>query len=219
VTLLIACGLKREARLLHRPGGNIFVVAGGGDANRLERELDVLATTRPGVVLSCGIAGALVPALRSGDVVVDGDAALVAHVLERLPEAISGKIFGSDAIVATAAEKRGLAERTGAIAADMESHVARRVAERWQLPFATIRVIADCVDDDLPPAALVGMRPDGGLALGPVLRSLAVRPGQLPALIRTGRQADQALRSLSQAFEKLVGAGFDRIEPTPLHAP
>ncbi len=55
--------------------------------------------------------------------------------------------------------------------------------------------------DDLPPAALVGMRPDGGMALGAVLASLARDPRQLPALIRTGRQADRAFAGLKAAME------------------
>ncbi|TCM16060.1 phosphorylase superfamily protein [Novosphingobium sp. PhB165] len=212
MTLLIACGLKREARLFDLPGRNVFVVAGGGDSARLERELDDLAETHPGIILSCGIAGALSRALRSGDLIVDGDSTLVDRLRQDLPHAISGAICGSDTIVATAAGKRDLARQSGAIAADMESHIARRVAMRRQLPFAAIRVIADCAEDDLPPAALVGMRPDGGLALGAVLLSLARRPGQLPALLHTGRQTDQALRRLSDAFDTLIRAGFDRLD-------
>lgn len=213
MTLLIACGLKREAQRLHRAGRDLFVVAGGGDTGRLERQIDGLAESHPGLILSCGIAGGLARSLRSGDLIIDGDASLVAHLRRALPEAIEGKILGGDAIVATAAEKRDVARRSGAIAADMESHVARRVAERRQLPFAAIRVISDCAEDDLPPAALVGMRPDGGLALGAVLGSIARRPGQLPGLIQTGRQADRALGKLADAFDRLIQMGFDRLNP------
>jgi hypothetical protein len=56
------------------------------------------------------------------------------------------------------------------------------------------------------------MRPDGGMALGAVLASLARDPRQLPALIRTGRQADQAFRGLAQAFDAITRAGVDRID-------
>ncbi|WP_395333068.1 phosphorylase [Novosphingobium sp. BL-8H] len=216
MTLLIACGLKREAQRLHRTGRDLFVVAGGGDSARLERELDRLASIQPGVVLSCGVAGGLARSLRPGNLVIDGDAAAVARLRSHLPEAIVGRVVGSDTIVATAAEKRDLARQSGALAADMESHIARRVATRRRLPFAAIRAIADVAEDDLPPAALVGMRADGGLALGAVLWSLARRPGQLPMLIHTGRQADQALRTLSCAFDRLVEAGFDRLDPVEL---
>jgi len=211
VTLIIACGLKREARIFNRPGRDLIVVTGGGVAATLERDLDDKAALFPGIILSCGIAGALAPSLRPGDVVIDGNMLLVERLGQALPHAHRGGIVGSDAITTNAAEKRILHERTGAIAVDMESHVAARVAVRKGVPFAALRVISDCADDDLPPAALVGMRPDGGMALGAVLASLARNPRQLPALIRTGRQADQAFRSLAQAYDTIIGDGIDRL--------
>lgn len=211
MTLIIACGLKREARIFDRPGRDVFVVIGGGVAARLDHELDDRAEMFPGIILSCGIAGALAPSLQPGDVVIDGNVMVVERLGQALPHAHRGGIVGSDAIAATAVEKRILHERTGAMAVDMESHVAARVAVRKGLPFAALRVISDRADDDLPPAALVGMRPDGGMALGAVLASLARDQRQLLALIRTGRQADMAFRSLAQAFDAIIGAGMDRL--------
>jgi len=211
VTLIIACGLKREARIFDRSGRDVFVVIGGGVAASLDRDLDDKAELFPGIILSCGIAGALAPSLRPGDVVIDGDAMVADRLGQVLPHAQRGGIVGSDAIAATAAEKRLLHERTGAMAVDMESHVAARVAVRKGLSFASLRVISDRAEDDLPPAALVGMRPDGGMALGAVLASLARAPRQLPALIRTGRQADQAFRGLETAFDAIIRAGIDRL--------
>lgn len=211
MTLIIACGLKREARIFDRPGRDVLVVIGGGVAASLDRDLGDKAELFPGIILSCGIAGALAPSLRPGDVVIDGDAVVAEPLGQALPHAQRGGIVGNDAIVATAREKRLLSERTGALAVDMESHVAARVAVRKGLPYAALRVISDRAEDDLPPAALVGMRPDGGMALGAVLASLARAPRQLPPLIRTGRQADQAFRGLETAFEAIIRAGIDRL--------
>jgi len=134
------------------------------------------------------------------------------HLRAALPDALVGRIVGSDAIAAAAADKRALARRTGGVAVDMESHVAARVAARHGLPFGAIRVISDRLEDDLPPAALVGMRPDGGMALDAVLASLARRPGQLPALIRTGRQADRAFAGLKAAMAAVGRAGIFQME-------
>ena len=212
MTLLIACGLKREARIFERAGGDVVAVAGGGDAARLERGLEDEAEIFPGIILSCGIAGALSPDLHTGDVIIDGDATVVALLRAALPDAIAGQVAGGNAIVATAAAKSALASRTGAIAADMESHIASRVARSRDLPFGVLRVISDTADDDLPPAALVGMRPDGGMALGAVLASLARRPRQLPALLRTGRQAGAAFAALERAFDAIIAAGMDRVD-------
>jgi adenosylhomocysteine nucleosidase len=209
---VVACGLKREAKLIAR-GGNVLTVAGGGDSARLERELDDIANMFPGVIVSSGLAGALDSALNPGDIVIDGDPRFVARVRSVLPEAIAGKVAGVDAVAATVARKRVLREVTGAIACDMESHIAERVARKRGRPFGVIRVISDGAETTLPPAALVGMRPDGGIALGAVLASLARDPRQLTALLRTGRQADRAFRELGRLFDVLGRAGICGLDP------
>lgn len=215
VTLLVACGLIREARVIARPGRDVLTVAGGGDGVRLERELDRLATLFPGVILSSGVAGALDASLKPGDVVIDGQPDLLEHLRRALPDAVVGTVIGSDSIVATPAHKRSLHRFAGAVAVDMESHVAARVAARRGLPFAVVRAISDSVGEELPPAALAGMRPDGGIALGAVLASLARHPRQLGALIRTGRHAGRAVRALARAHKALAKAGFDRLTLAP----
>ncbi|MGL4314623.1 MAG: phosphorylase [Sphingomonas sp.] len=227
--ILIACGLQREAKLLAAP--NIVAVPGGGNAAGLEAALENQLEFFPDValILSCGIAGALDPALGVGDVVlhippfvpsdVEGrargaspDARVSASLdtnglwrLEKLlPEAHHGAILGQDHIAASPAEKARLHAATGALAVDMESHVAARVAQRHGLPFAAIRVISDTARDALPPAALVGMNPDGSMALGRVLASLARQPTQLPALIRIGRQSGKAFARLPEIAKAIA---------------
>lgn len=212
MTLLVACGLQREARIIARPG--VMVVAGGGDAARLEAELEA-AAPRAQAILSSGLAGALDPDLKAGDLVIaslfpgEGRAtALIDLLREQLPGAHVGTVVAGDAIIATAAEKRVLYAQTGAIAVDMESHIAARVAARHGLPFAILRTISDGADHALPPVALVGMKPDGTMALGAVLASLARNPTQLAALIRTGRDAEKAFQALRRSYDVLARSGI-----------
>jgi len=242
VTILVATGLHKEAGILRGPG--VVVVAGGGDGARLERELEAVAEGAT-AILSCGLAGALAPGLKAGNLIIGslsqreregahaegmgrvrvtdevdpdthphpsaatrlppspagrGNPALADLLAIQLPGARVGMIVGSDTIVASAAQKEALYEATGALAVDMESHIAARVAARHNLPFAIVRVISDSANEALPPAALVGMKPDGSMALGAVLASLARNPAQLPALIRTGLHA-------GRAFSELRGVG------------
>jgi len=214
VRVLAATGLRREARLLAGP--EVQVVAGGGDAAGLEAALDRLAGEGACGLISIGIAGALAPDLRPGDwlvatAVLDGeesfptDPAWTARLAARLPGATSGLLLGSDGMVAEAAEKAALHRRTGAAAVDMESHIAARVARRHGLAFAAARVVSDAAHRSLPPAARVGMRPDGRMDLPAVLRALGAEPGQLPALIRTAIEAERAFRALFRGHRLLGG--------------
>jgi hopanoid-associated phosphorylase len=207
--ILAATGLKREASLIVSPG--LCVVVSGGVPEALRGRLET-AINRGGKVpgvISVGLGGALSPDLAVGDWVVgerviDGeavwktDAIWTRHIANALgPSGRLGAIVGSDIMVANAKAKAALHDSTGALAVDMESHVAARVASAHGLPFAALRVISDAADRTLPKAALAGMRPDGGMNLAGVLWALAKSPSQLPALIRTGQEAGAAFRALA----------------------
>jgi len=209
--ILAATGLQRERRIVAGP--DIEAIASGGDPVRLEAMLDRLAGTASGII-SIGIAGALAVGLPVGQwvvadaVLVDGeslptDAAWTGRLAARLPEAARGGLLGVNAMVADATQKASLHSTTGAVAVDMESHIVARVARRHRLPFAAARVISDAAHHDLPPAALVGMKSDGGMDLPAVLRSLLANPGQLPALIRTGLEAERGFRALLRGHRRL----------------
>jgi hopanoid-associated phosphorylase len=221
VTLLVATGLRREARLI--AGQGIIAIAGGGEADRLERELDVLAGSAT-ALLSSGLAGALTPDLDVGDVVIGSacfgvdttPSAFAGQLARWLPEARLGLIAAGDIPAATADEKQLLYARTSALAVDMESHVVARVAARYGLPFAALRVISDTANESLPPAALAGMQPDGRVAIGPVIAALARNPRQLPSLVRTARNADKAFRTLGGLHDMLRGRGIGRLDPRQL---
>lgn len=206
--VLIATGLTREAQLMAGPG--TIVIAGGSDGRRLELELDAAAADA-GLIVSSGLAGALDPELAVGDIVLDGPAALVEQLRTSLPEAHVGPVLGSGVAVGSIAAKAE-AGRSGAIAVDMESHIARRVAERRGLPCLVARVISDRADHALPPAALAGMKRDGGVAVGAVLTSLVLHPRQFPTLIRTARDARTAMRALSRLHDVLRGGGIARLD-------
>src|SRR5690606_3450151 len=100
-----------------------------------------------------------------------------------------------------------LHDAVGAVGVDMESHLAAHAARRHGLRFAVARVVSDAADRDLPVAAQRGMRPDGGVDIPAVLRALAADPRQLPALIRTGWEAEKAFRALLGGCHRL-GVGL-----------
>lgn len=71
--ILAATGMRREARIIARAG--LVPVISGGDAGRL-RGLLTAQAARASAIVSIGIAGALSPELRVGDIVV-GDRVLI----------------------------------------------------------------------------------------------------------------------------------------------
>jgi hypothetical protein len=114
----------------------------------------------------------------------------------QVPEARLGVLAGSDVILADRVERRRLHDETAAVAVDMESHIAAKIAYDHGLPFAALRVVSDSVRQSLPPAALVAMLPNGKIDVSAVLRSVALRPIQIPMLIRTAWEAEKAFRAL-----------------------
>jgi hypothetical protein len=114
---------------------------------------------------------------------------------------------GMDVPVADPAGKRALHVATRAATVDTESHVAARVAAAHNLPFTALRVVADPAERQLPPAALVGVRPDGKLAMGRIMRSLISEPQQIPHLFRTALDTRAAFAALFRSREMVAG-GF-----------
>lgn len=218
--LVVVTGLKREARIA--AGGRVVTVCGGGQEAGLADKIARVVTEEVQGIVSFGVAGALSPRLRPGDCVLasqvsDGDAVLVSHTpwlraaSTKLPDAEIGTIAGSAAIIASAADKATLYRRTGALAVDMESHVAARAAAARGLPFIAIRTISDAADQALPPAALAAMTAEGGLDGFAIARSVLSNPLQIPALIRTGRDSEKAFAALLRS-RSLIGiflAGLD----------
>lgn len=214
--ILAAVGMRREARLVERHGAALGVraVAGGGRADLLETRLKAALQGAEGI-LSIGLGGALDPALEVGDVVVasevlrprrrwETDAAWREHLIARLPQAKAGPVYGSSDMVLSALDKAKLRGQGKALLVDMESHVAAQVAARAGLPLAVVRVVSDKAGVSLPPAVLEGINEDGGMNLMGVLFALVREPAQLPALIRTGRDADAAFKVLAQVAAEVL---------------
>ena len=216
--LLVVTGLQREAAIA--AGTGVATICSGGRHDVLAQRL---AAQRPplGGVLSFGIAGGLSPDLKSGDVVV------ASHVLhgderyqadQRWHDAIlraaghqirvkPGGISGSAEVMTRAADKSTLQAQTGAIAIDMESHIAAAFAARHRLPFAAIRAIGDSSSRNLPEIATDALRDDGSVDIVKVLRGLAGNPSQMPALVAAGIDSERAFASLRRC-RSLLGPLF-----------
>jgi adenosylhomocysteine nucleosidase len=171
-------------------------------------------------IISFGIAGGLAPELVAGDWVVASavrkgatriatDRAWALSLLDSLPGAVHADVAGTDTVVADPDEKSELFHTSGAVAVDMESHIAAQVAAEHRVPFVACRVIIDAAHRALPPAATLGLRADGKPNVPAIFRSVCREPRQIPDLVRTAFDARIAERALRQGRRRLgVGLGF-----------
>ena len=209
-------GLAFEARIAAGPG--VMAIAGGGDAQGLNRALEREFARGAAAIISFGIAGGLTAAATPGawlvaDAVINCasrwtvDPAWADVLANNLPGAVRGELLGSDAIIAEANDKHALGATTGALAVDTESHIVAAFAAARGVPFAVFRVIADPVTRALAPATSRGMRSDGTIDRRAVLGAVVRNPGQLPLLLRNAIDARIALRALSRG-RRLLGSGL-----------
>ena len=208
--LLIVTGLQQEADIAK--GAGSFSIFSGGDPALLRARLDALTDIPDSVsaVLSFGLAGGLAVHPRPGDLIA------VTHVTshhghhETHPgwrDAIAaatrgavtlheGGLAGSESVIVDTSGKRELHGTTGALAVDMESHIAGVFAQRHGLPFAAIRAVSDPAHRSLPHIATQALRPDGGVDIMKVLGGIGRDPRQVPGLIAAGRDSGRAFASL-----------------------
>ncbi|OYV40978.1 MAG: hypothetical protein B7Z80_03120 [Rhodospirillales bacterium 20-64-7] len=202
-------GLKAEAALLRDAG--FLVAAGGGEPAGAFAAAEALAGQGAEALVSFGLAGGLARALRPGTVLVptlvlEGPREYPCDpALMRFLGGPSGqRLLAGHRIAAAVADKAALFRRSRADAIDLESGAVARVASARGLRFAVLRAIADPAERALPPAALVPLRADGGIALGHVLRSVALQPAQIPALLRLARDAGSARKALVARLRALA---------------
>ncbi len=96
-------------------------------------------------MISTGLCGALDPALRVGDIVVQPGGNI-----ETRAAYVRGAVHSLDRVAVTSIEKRTLRNATGAIAVDMEAAAVERKAAEWNLPYLCIRAVSDRAGDTLP---------------------------------------------------------------------
>jgi hopanoid-associated phosphorylase len=229
--VLVVVGLKDEAEVA--AGSGVKVVISAANSGLLRERLAEIDADRLSAVVSFGIAGGLDEGLQVGDLrvatqVVSGeqvwraDPAMRSEFRSRL-EAAEGLEFeeavflGNDELGGVDAEaNRALHRESGADVVDMESHVAAEFAQRNGLPLAAIRAISDTAHQELPPAALLPLLPDGRGDWKAVLKSVIGEPSQLPDLWAIVRGFGAAMETLRAVRESLNLAD---LAPQPASGP
>lgn len=190
---------------------NVVIAVGGIGRNAARRAGEaVVAQYSPSVLVSAGIAGALTPDLKVGDVirareVVDADSGVrfAAQSGEATVVTVSS-VSGSE-------EKRVLATRWGATVVDMESSAVAAVAQRHGAQFAAIKAVSDQLDFEMPPVG--NFVKDAGKfdTLGFAM-FLAIRPQWWGAVKYLNANSRIAAVNLSHNLQHLIHYGLQRSE-------
>ncbi|WP_334041760.1 phosphorylase [Burkholderia ambifaria] len=223
--VIAVTGMAFEARIARGHGVEAVFAA---RADRLERALAEATARGCAGIVSFGTAGGLAPDLAPGALVIadaiDGpfgrvqtDPAWSARLVAALHDTpvwarvTRGTMAAVSAPVISEQEKTSLHRSMGALAVDMESHIAAAFAASRGVPFAVCRAIVDPAWRTLPRAATAGLRDDGSTAILPILRELLKQPSQLGPLLQVAGDARAARTTLIQARHAFERAGAMRI--------
>jgi adenosylhomocysteine nucleosidase len=202
-------GLAAEARLL-RGLGFLVEVGGGLPAGALAAAERLVARGARGLV-SFGLAGGLAPEVAPGillvpEVVMEGQRrfACDAGLMGYLGGSTGHVMVAGRQIAVSVRDKAALFRKSRAVAVDLESGAVARAAAAAGLPFAVLRAVADPAGRHLPAAALIPMKPGGGIDLGTIIASVARDPGQVPGLLGLARDAARARAALVARVKALA---------------
>ena len=186
-----------------RPGLQL-VLTGIGQRNAERRIRQALAGPLPTLVLTCGFSGGLNRELATGAVIfsADEDSALSPALLAT--GAQPAEFHCADRVAVTAEEKRALRQSTGADAVEMESRVIRALCRERGIPGATVRVISDTADQDLPLDFNRLMDAGQNLRYGKLALALAKSPRKIAALFKLQRQTRAAAEKLAQVLVNVL---------------
>lgn len=183
----------------------VTVISGIGCKNAEQAARAVVAQYRPSILISVGLAGALIRSLKAGSVFTPNVVVDAADGAEYRCTAdinhVSGGVLVSAEEIAGAAAKQELVNRFHGLVVDMEAAGVARVAQEAQIGFRCVKAISDEADFMMPPMGKF-VNAAGEFQSGKFALWSAVRPWQwarVAALARNSKRATRALCNRLQA--------------------
>jgi len=105
------------------------------------------------------------------------------------------------------AQRAALFAQSGCWIIDDETRAVAEFAAARAIAFIGLRVVSDGAEDNLPPAVINALNPDGTDNLQAVIASVIADPAQLPALVKTAQEFELSLAELRTAAQS-VGPMF-----------
>lgn len=220
-TALLSVEEEKPRRLLkvnYNSRQILLLQTGMGKENAISSVSFVLDHYSVSTVISLGFAGALRDDLRAGDLVlyskifakeisepIKPDIELLSSIYSTMVSkklkfsTCKGNSFTSDHIIYGPDQKRGLREKYGCIAVDMESYWVAYVCSKHGVPFVCARAISDKVRQRVPKMdSFINM--GGEFSIVNVLKYIAGNPADFFSLISLWKNAYLAGKSLTTLF-------------------
>ncbi len=202
----------------------LLVECGIGFKRAAQATQALLAETKPRLLISFGVSGALEAELQVGDVVLIGSACTLEDGSpgRLLPLAPFSKAAGQ--AVAQALEPRGVKWVPGTTITtkgsqavrlkpgelihpvlDMETSAIAGVAAEQGIPLLALRSISDNPKEPLPFDIGDWFDSEDNLAVGRMIRTILLRPKLLPRLLRLNQNTNRAAENLAVALLAALG--------------
>lgn len=215
IAFLVCFAVKEEAAEFKKIASGLvrldeILITGIGSRNAAEKLYPVLERRSFAHVLTCGFAGALNPELKIGEVLFEADPESGLAEMLRAAGARPAKFHWASRVAITVAEKTELRRSTGADVVEMESGMIRSICRERKIRSATVRVISDTANEDLPLDFNALMTPDHELSFGKLALALLKSPAAVPRLRELQRNTEVASQKLAEVLSALLRALNDR---------
>jgi len=225
VAIIAALAIERaplDALLTAAPRSTIHVYQCGTGHERAYSAARAAISAGASALVSWGVAGALVPELSPGAILLPQQVLTpngvsfatdsrwrmeLCRALQPMFAVHGGALLETPDVLATRVVKAQAAQASGAIAADMESAAVGQAASDAGKPFVVLRVVLDTLADTLPKGVERWIDEAGNRRLMAALE-MALRPAGWPDLVRLSRRYGRARGTLTDSAKALVPHGF-----------
>ena len=205
---------------LFESDGVLAVMAGIGCRNAQQAARAAAQQYRPELLISAGLAGALISSLKAGSVFTPSVVVDAADGNEYRCVAdgnhVSGGVLVTSGGIAGAEAKRELVTRFHGLVVDMEAAGVAKVAQQEQIGFRCVKAISDEADFAMPPMARF-IAADGSFQSGRFAAWTALRPWQWLRVAALARNSRRATAALCDRLRKDLAGGAQQKEIATLN--
>jgi len=193
--------LAKSKLMVHERDEVVACAAGMGKARAESASKAIVAEYKPALLISAGLAGALVSTLKVGsvvtpNVVVDSETG-VEYRVQTGVGVIGGGVLVTASEVSGSLAKRTLVDNFHALLVDMEAAGVARAAADARAGFLCVKAISDEAEFEMPPLQKF-VSAAGEFETGSFLRWLSIRPGWWLATLKLARNSKVAAAALCE---------------------